>query len=125
MKKKIVLKVSMNCDKSRSKALKIAVCISGVESAALSGEDKDQVVVVGEDIDAVALTRQLRKNLGFTELVSLGEDKKDPSPPPPPPAAKVEAPTPQPMVVWSYPPHYNGYPVHEMMAPPQESCTIM
>ncbi|KAL8507900.1 hypothetical protein ACS0TY_018447 [Phlomoides rotata] len=120
MKKKIVLKVSMNCDKSRSKALKIAVCISGVESAALSGADKDQVVVVGEDIDVVALTRQLRKNLSFTELVSVGEDKKDP-----PAAAKVEAPTPQPMVVWSYPPHYNGYPVHEMMAPPQESCTIM
>ncbi|KAL8507899.1 hypothetical protein ACS0TY_018446 [Phlomoides rotata] len=111
----------MNCDKSRSKALKIAVCISGVESAALSGADKDQVVVVGEDIDAVALTRQLRKNLGFTELVSVGEHKKDTLA-----AAKVVlAPTPQPMVVWSYPPHYNGYPVHEMAPPPQEPCTIM
>ncbi|KAL8474348.1 hypothetical protein ACS0TY_030986 [Phlomoides rotata] len=67
----------------------------------------------------MALTRQLRKNLGFTDLVSMGEDKKDTA------AAKLETPMPQPMVVWSYPPHYNSYPVHEMMAPPQESCTIM
>ncbi|XP_057791990.1 disease resistance protein RGA5-like [Salvia miltiorrhiza] len=57
MKIKIVVRVSMNDEKSRSKALKISVGISGVESAALAGASKDQVVVAGERIDAVELTR--------------------------------------------------------------------
>lgn len=96
------------------------VCVSGVESAALSGAAKDQVVVVGENIDAVELTRQLRKGVGHTELMSVGEDKKEDKPP----AAKVEAPAVP--LVWSYPPQYagyNSYPVYEVR--PDPSCTIM
>ncbi|KAI3457049.1 hypothetical protein Pfo_013712 [Paulownia fortunei] len=123
MKIKIVVKVSMNDDKCRSKALKISVGISGVESAALTGEGKDQVEVVGEGIDAVELTRQLRKNVAYAELVSVGEVKKQQPP------AKVEAPTPQPTVVWSYAPPFDGFPccpVHEMRVQSHDpSCTIM
>ncbi|XP_020550730.1 heavy metal-associated isoprenylated plant protein 16-like, partial [Sesamum indicum] len=77
MKQKIVIKVSMNDEKSRSKALKISVCVSGVESAALTGGGKNQVEVVGEGIDAVELTRRLRKNVAYAELVSVGEGKKE------------------------------------------------
>ncbi|XP_050206633.1 disease resistance protein Pik-1-like [Mercurialis annua] len=83
MKQKIVIKVSMNSPKSRSKALKIAVGVSGVDSAALGGQDKSQIEVVGEGVDAVELTTQLRKNVGHAELVSVGavpEKKEEPKP---------------------------------------------
>lgn len=98
----------------------MCVCVFlGVESAALSGDAKDQVVVVGQNIDAVELTRQLRKGVGCTELMSVGEDKKEDKP-----AAKVEALAPAVPLVWSYPPHYyNSYPVCEVR--PDPACTIM
>ncbi|XP_057763824.1 heavy metal-associated isoprenylated plant protein 46-like [Salvia miltiorrhiza] len=121
MKIKIVVRVSMNDEKSRSKALKISVGISGVESAALAGASKDQVVVAGESIDAVELTRQLRKGVGYAELVSVGEDKKEEKP-----AAKMEAPPPALSVpLWSYPYHpgYDSYPIYETR--PSDTCTIM
>ncbi|KAK9075466.1 hypothetical protein SSX86_003790 [Deinandra increscens subsp. villosa] len=69
---KIVVKVSMNSDKKSRKALQIAVSISGVESAAFVGSDKDQIAVTGEGIDSVELTTLLRKKVGYTELVSVG-----------------------------------------------------
>ncbi|KAK1436443.1 hypothetical protein QVD17_02223 [Tagetes erecta] len=77
-KQKIVVKVTMSGDKKSRKALKIAVGISGVESASFVGSDKDQIAVTGEGIDSVELTRLLRKRVGYTELVSVGpvEDKK-------------------------------------------------
>ena len=113
----------MNDEKSRSKALKICVGIGGVESAALSGAEKDQVVVVGEGIDAVELTRQLRKGVAHAELVSVGEDKKEDTKPA---AAAVATPADATPVFWSYPPHYagyNSYPIYESSS--SESCTIM
>ncbi|KAL0443739.1 UNVERIFIED_CONTAM: hypothetical protein Slati_2096600 [Sesamum latifolium] len=110
MKQKIVIKVSMNDDKSRSKALKISVGVSGGGS--------------GEGIDAVELTRRLRKNVAYAELVSVGEVKKEAAP-----AAKVVAPNPQPAVVWNYAPPYEGlpqYPVYEVRGPSSDPfCTIM
>ncbi|XP_057797702.1 disease resistance protein Pik-1-like [Salvia miltiorrhiza] len=113
MQIKIVVRVSMNDEKSRSKALKISVGISGVESAVLAGASKDQVVVAGESIDAVELTRQLRKGVGHAELVSVGEDKKKEKP-----AAKMEAPAPS-VPLWS-----NSYhPIYETR--PNDTCTIM
>ncbi|KAL7087273.1 hypothetical protein ACP275_13G057700 [Erythranthe tilingii] len=119
MKKKIVVKVSMNDDKSRTKAMQISVGISGVESAAITGQERDRVEVVGDDVDAVELTRQLRKNVAYAELVSVGEAKT---------AAAVVAPAPQPAVVWtSYAaPYFPQYPIYEMRSPSYEpSCTIM
>ncbi|WJZ99784.1 hypothetical protein VitviT2T_018200 [Vitis vinifera] len=83
MKKKMVIKVTMNGEKSRSKSLKVAVGVAGVESAALQGQEKNQIEVIGEGIDAVALTTLLRKKVGFAELVSVSvvgekkEEKKD------------------------------------------------
>lgn len=40
---------------------------------AFEGEDK--VVVVGEGVDAVPLVNRLRKKVGPTEVISLGEAK--------------------------------------------------
>ncbi|KAJ7964652.1 Heavy metal-associated isoprenylated plant protein [Quillaja saponaria] len=76
-KKKVVIKIYMNDQMSRSKALKIAVCVSGVEAAAFQGQD--QIVVTGERVDPVQLTSKLRKNFCHAELVSVGpvEEKKE------------------------------------------------
>ncbi|KAG6431252.1 hypothetical protein SASPL_109330 [Salvia splendens] len=64
---KIVVRVSMNDKKSLCKALKITTGISGIESVALAGAEKDQVVVVGDSIDAVELLQRLRKNVGYAD----------------------------------------------------------
>ncbi|KAL4555294.1 hypothetical protein LXL04_037910 [Taraxacum kok-saghyz] len=77
-KQKIVVNVTMCSEKKTRKALKIAVGISGVESASFVGLDKDQRAVTGEGIDSVELVMLLRKGVGYTELVSVGpvEEKK-------------------------------------------------
>ncbi|CAN0927288.1 Heavy metal-associated isoprenylated plant protein 16, partial [Linum grandiflorum] len=74
MKRKVVLRVSnMNDQKSRTKALKIAVTVAGVESVALGGEAKNEIVVTGEGIDAVKLASLLRKSVGFADVLSVGD----------------------------------------------------
>ncbi|KAH7859845.1 hypothetical protein Vadar_006162 [Vaccinium darrowii] len=44
----------------------------GVTSVALTGQEMDQIEVIGDGIDAVALTTLLRKNVGYSQLVSVG-----------------------------------------------------
>ncbi|MBA0560502.1 hypothetical protein Golob_017394 [Gossypium lobatum] len=85
----MVVKVTMKGEKSRSKALKIVVGLSGVDSASLKGDDKSQIEVTGDGVDAVKLTRLLRKGVGYAELVSVSaadkkDDKKDETKLPPP-----------------------------------------
>ena len=46
-----------------------------MESAALQGQDKDQIVVTGDGVDAVVLTTSLRKGVGHAELVSVSPVK--------------------------------------------------
>ncbi|XP_030546414.1 heavy metal-associated isoprenylated plant protein 47-like [Rhodamnia argentea] len=75
MKKKMVLKVQMKCQKCRTKALQTVSESDGVNSVAIQGEDKDKVVVVGEGVDAVLLVNRLRKKVGPTQIISL-EDLK-------------------------------------------------
>lgn len=51
---------------------------SGVESAAIKGDSKDQIEVTGEGMDSVKLTRLLIKKFGYASLVSVGDvEKKD------------------------------------------------
>ncbi|XWS73680.1 hypothetical protein CRYUN_Cryun02cG0149300 [Craigia yunnanensis] len=75
MKQKMVLKVSMNCQKCRTEALKVAAKHEGVDFVGLEGEQKDKVVVIGDGIDAVKLTTNLRKKVGNTEIISLAPQK--------------------------------------------------
>lgn len=49
---------------------------SGVESAAIKGDSKDQIEITGEQIDSVRLTFLLRKKFCHAELVSVGEVEK-------------------------------------------------
>ncbi|XP_031283944.1 disease resistance protein RGA5-like [Pistacia vera] len=72
MKQKVVIKVSMHCQKCYSKALKNVVGASGVESAAIKGEDKSQIEIIGDGMDAVELATSLKKKFKYAELVSVG-----------------------------------------------------
>ncbi|KAF8007044.1 hypothetical protein BT93_K1141 [Corymbia citriodora subsp. variegata] len=89
-----------NCFKpqsSHSKALKIAVGFSGVQSVAFVGDDRDWMEVIGDRVDAVKLATLLRKRVGFAEIVSMSEvnpkDEEDSDP--------IETIVAQP-VMWSY-----------------------
>ncbi|XP_034708774.1 disease resistance protein Pikm1-TS-like [Vitis riparia] len=79
MKQKMVIRVSVTGEKkSRSKAMQTAVGVPGVESIALEGEDKNQIVVIGDSVDSVKLTCLLRKKIGPAELLSVSpvDEKK-------------------------------------------------
>lgn len=43
-----------------------------VESVAMSGAEKDELVVTGEGIEIVELVRLLRKKIGSADLLSVG-----------------------------------------------------
>ncbi|KAI0488788.1 hypothetical protein KFK09_028627 [Dendrobium nobile] len=75
-KQKVVLKLSMEDAKKRSKAMQCAVGMHGVLSVSHEG---DKMTVVGEGIDSVALTTLLRKKMGYVELelVTAVEEKKE------------------------------------------------
>ena len=51
----------------------------GVMSVSLEGEDKDQVVVIGERVDAACLTSTLRKKVGYARLETVEEVKDQPA----------------------------------------------
>ncbi|KAJ4758660.1 Heavy metal transport/detoxification protein [Rhynchospora pubera] len=76
MKRKIVIEVQMHCAKCRSKALKIAASTDGVDSVTLEGDGKNRLVVTGNDVDSVNLTKTLRKKIGRAAIVEQGEVKK-------------------------------------------------
>lgn len=46
--------------------------IVGLQSVAFAGHDNDHIVLIGDGIDAVALTTLLRRKVGSSELVSVG-----------------------------------------------------
>ncbi|KAJ9176739.1 hypothetical protein P3X46_012021 [Hevea brasiliensis] len=89
----MLIKVSTDGDcKKRSRALKIVVSVSGVQSVALVEKDKNQIEVIGEGVDPVKLTCSLRNKLvkchrltwllrrkAYAELISVStvEEKKD------------------------------------------------
>ncbi|KAK7331181.1 hypothetical protein VNO77_25399 [Canavalia gladiata] len=73
MKIKIVMKVHMNSDKHRTKALKVAAGTKGVNSVGIEGDQRDKLVVTGDGLDAVKLANSLRNKVGPTHLISLAE----------------------------------------------------
>jgi hypothetical protein len=77
LQQKIVIKVSISCDKCRAKALSIAARAAGVTSMGIIGDARDQLEVVGEGVDPVCLVGCLRKKLGSAHIVKV-EEVKDP-----------------------------------------------
>uniref|UniRef100_A0A803MYG0 Uncharacterized protein n=1 Tax=Chenopodium quinoa TaxID=63459 RepID=A0A803MYG0_CHEQI len=64
---------------TRKKAMKIAASAEGVISVAIQGNDKDEIVVIGNRVDSAGLCTALRRKLGDANLVSV-EEIKDPKP---------------------------------------------
>ncbi|XP_037489194.1 disease resistance protein RGA5-like [Triticum dicoccoides] len=88
MKQKIVIKVSMSCDKSRLKAMTMAARANGVSSVGITGDSKDMLEVVGNSVDPVCLVGCLRKKYHDVHIVKVEEvkdDKKDEKKEDPPP----------------------------------------
>ncbi|XP_064940873.1 heavy metal-associated isoprenylated plant protein 47-like isoform X1 [Musa acuminata AAA Group] len=77
MKQKIVIRVQIKCDKCRSKAMQLVAEADGVDSVAIEGENKDQLVIVGDGVDPANVTLVLRKKVGRATIVKVEEVKKD------------------------------------------------
>ncbi|KAK1316604.1 hypothetical protein QJS10_CPA05g02097 [Acorus calamus] len=63
-KQKVVMKIPMNGQKNNKKALQAVTKAKGVQSVGLEGDDKSQVVVIGEEMDCVDLKKLIQKKLG-------------------------------------------------------------
>ncbi|KAG2566805.1 hypothetical protein PVAP13_7NG242000 [Panicum virgatum] len=65
----------MTCDKCRRSALALAGSTYGVQSVGIEGEERDQLVVVGDGVDATSLTSCLRKTVkvGRADLIKVEE----------------------------------------------------
>ncbi|PUZ47558.1 hypothetical protein GQ55_7G175500 [Panicum hallii var. hallii] len=71
MRKEIIIRLQPDSDKGRSKALKVAASVSGVESVTVAGRGKDLLLVIGDGIDAGKLTRKLKEEVGEAEILEL------------------------------------------------------
>ncbi|XP_017440339.1 heavy metal-associated isoprenylated plant protein 47 isoform X3 [Vigna angularis] len=76
MKQKIVIKLQMDCDKCRNKALRISAQVPGVTTVALDGDDNDRVAVSGLNVDMVCLVNQLKKKFSSVVIVTVEDLKK-------------------------------------------------
>ncbi|KAL5981361.1 hypothetical protein ACLOJK_015416 [Asimina triloba] len=76
MKQKTVIRVEMNSQKCRTKAMQIAATTKGASSVSIEGKERDEVVVIGDGVDPIKLTRSMRKKVGHAELISVQEVKQ-------------------------------------------------
>ncbi|GKV38679.1 hypothetical protein SLEP1_g46568 [Rubroshorea leprosula] len=131
MKQKIVIKVSMHCDKCRTKAMKIAAVADGrftdhlsisVTSVAFQGEDRDRLLIEGDGVDAACLTESLRKKLCHATLETVEEikpkEEKEEK-------KEEEEPAPCPIAYCHQPPFELVAMVPVSDPHPTSSCTIM
>jgi hypothetical protein len=91
---------------------------------AIEGKDRDQVVVIGNEVDVSCLTRSLRKKVGHATIVSVEEDKPKPKPDDKKggPEIKCSCPT---SLCACPPPCYQPQLVYYDHEPCQPTCTIM
>ncbi|XP_044970206.1 heavy metal-associated isoprenylated plant protein 16-like [Hordeum vulgare subsp. vulgare] len=117
MQQKIVIKLSMSCDKRRSKALTLAARAAGVTSMVITGDARDQLEVVGDGVDAVCLVSCLRKKLGHAQIIKIEEVKK-------PEEKKKDDPKPEPAEPVYLPPYYypHSYYHHQYQPPHMVVC---
>ncbi|KAF2612023.1 hypothetical protein F2Q70_00013909 [Brassica cretica] len=77
-------------EKSIKKAMKIVSGASGVRSVSIQGQNDQLYTVIGEGIDTAKLTRELRKKVCHTTIVTI----QAAPPPPPPPQQQKQPPQP-------------------------------
>ncbi|CAN6235305.1 unnamed protein product [Urochloa humidicola] len=104
MKQKIVIKLSIATDKSRSKAMVLAAKADGVSKMGITGDGKDRLEVEGDGIDAVCLVKCLRRKIGHAEILQVEEVKPAEKKP-----EEKKPEEPKPLPYW-YPYHYPPYP---------------
>ncbi|KAI3456611.1 hypothetical protein Pfo_013274 [Paulownia fortunei] len=75
MKQKIVFQIQLPCSKCPRKALKIVAEAYGVESMAVEGKQRNEVVVTGDGIDIIKLATRLRRKVGCTDVISVSQLK--------------------------------------------------
>ncbi|XP_078171515.1 uncharacterized protein LOC144565593 [Carex rostrata] len=118
VKQKVVIQLSMENARKRTKALTAVVGVDGILSTSIDG---DKIVVEGDGIDSVALITVLRKKLGYAVLISVtsGENKKE---------EKKEDKSAEPVVIpYQYavhPVYPYQYAYHQVSQYP-DSCSIM
>ncbi|KAJ4755119.1 Heavy metal transport/detoxification superfamily protein [Rhynchospora pubera] len=76
-KQKFVLKLKLDDGNKRKKALKTVATTNGVTSMRLDG---DKLIVIGDGTDAVHLTTQLRKKMGYADLISVSSGDENAQP---------------------------------------------
>jgi hypothetical protein len=94
---------------------------------AIEGSNKDEVVVIGENVDSVNLTRSLRKKFCYVAILKV-EEVKPPKPPEPPKPPKPPSPCCYPKLPMC--PQYPPFPMYcePMYCKPYSSdpgCLIM
>ncbi|XP_011628238.1 heavy metal-associated isoprenylated plant protein 47 isoform X2 [Amborella trichopoda] len=79
MKREVVIEVTVNCEKCRIQAFKDVSKARGVETIKIDGAKKDQLTVIGEEIDSVCLAASLRKKFCCVNIVKVttGNEKKE------------------------------------------------
>ncbi|RCV34044.1 hypothetical protein SETIT_7G131200v2 [Setaria italica] len=104
MKQKIVIKLSVASDKSRSKAMVLAAKADGVSKMGITGDGKDRLEVEGDGVDAVCLVECLRRKVGHAEILQVEEVKPAEKKPE---EKKPDEPKVVPLPYWWYPYHYH------------------
>ncbi|XP_044483001.1 heavy metal-associated isoprenylated plant protein 43-like [Mangifera indica] len=92
--KKIVIKVSINCQICQTEVLKAVTKLTGINELSVDRE-KGTLTIIG-DVDPVSVSDRLKKIKKYPEIVSVGppkspepeKEKKSDPPPPLPPSCK-------------------------------------
>ncbi|CAN0890872.1 Disease resistance protein RGA5 [Linum grandiflorum] len=71
MTNKIVYRLQLSCMKCQTKALQVAAAAQGVNFVGFEGDSKENLVVVGDDVDPVKLAIKLRKKVKVAEILSV------------------------------------------------------
>uniref|UniRef100_A0A0E0DF45 HMA domain-containing protein n=1 Tax=Oryza meridionalis TaxID=40149 RepID=A0A0E0DF45_9ORYZ len=82
MKTEILIWIQLSSERCRSKALKLAATVNGVQSVTVAGEERNLLLVIGDGVvDASRLTRRLRNHVGYAEIVELTTSSSTAVPP--------------------------------------------
>lgn len=76
-KQKAVIRLGVTNDKNRSKAMQLASRFHEVTLVSITGAGRDQLEVVGEDIDIPCLVNSLRKKVCRSAGIVVVEEVKD------------------------------------------------
>ncbi|RDX61635.1 hypothetical protein CR513_60116, partial [Mucuna pruriens] len=75
VQQKIVIEVPLHCARCKKKIMTICTTADGVSSVSFEREERDRVVIKGEEVDAAGVTACLREKVNkYAKLVSVAKD---------------------------------------------------